>query len=177
MEFRAAEVLISEKQIAERVDAIAAELSAKYKGKELVVIGILRGAVVFMTDLIRKVDPSVILKIGFMKASSYGASTETSGKVNITQGLDTPVKDKHVLIVEDIVDTGLTLQRLRDYFEAQEAASVEVCVLLDKKERRVVDVPVEYVGFVIPDEFVVGYGMDYAELMRNLPAIHVARSV
>lgn len=177
MEFRAAEVLISEKQIAERVTAIAAELSEKYRGKELVVIGILRGAVIFMTDLVRKIDPSVILTMGFMKASSYGTSTETSGKVKISQGLDTVVRGKHVLIVEDIVDTGLTLQRLRHYFEDQEAQSVEVCVLLDKKERRVVDVPVEYVGFEILDEFVVGYGMDYAELMRNLPDIHIARSV
>ena len=177
MEFRAAEVLISEKQIDERVAAIAAQLSAKYQGKELVVIGILRGAAIFMADLVRKVDPSVVLTMGFMKASSYGASMVNSGNVKIAQGVDTDVKGKHVLIVEDIVDTGLTLQRLRKYFEELEAASVEVCVLLDKKERRVVDVPVEYVGFEIPDEFVVGYGMDYAQLMRNLPAIHVARSV
>ncbi len=177
MELKAAEVLLSKDQIAERVRAIGEEISAKYRGEELVMIGILRGAVIFMSDLVRCIDPSVNVTMEFMKASSYGASTTSSGKVAITQPPTIDVKDRHVMIVEDIVDTGLTLQRLCEYFSGHGAASVEVCVLLDKRERRVVDVPVEYVGFVIPDEFVVGYGMDYDEKMRNLPSIHAVRAV
>ena len=175
MELKAAEILISREKIEERVRAIGAEIGAKYRGDSLLVIGILRGAVIFMADLVREIDPSVDVSLEFMKASSYASSTVSSGKVTISQTPTVPVEGKHVLIVEDIVDTGLTLQRLREYFASQGAASVEVCVLLDKKERRVVDVPVEYTGFVIPDEFVVGYGMDFAERMRNLPSIHVAR--
>lgn len=176
MELKAAEVLISKEQIADRVKVIAHEISEKYHGKDLLVIGILRGAVIFMTDLVREVDPDVKLAMEFMKASSYGASTTSSGKVTLSQ---TPVdvKGRNVLIVEDIIDTGLTMQRLCGFFKDSGAASVEVCVLLDKRERRVVDVPVQYVGFVIPDQFVVGYGMDYDEKMRNLPSIHVVRAV
>ncbi len=172
MELKPADVLISHEQIAERIKEIAQEISHKYAGQDLMMIGILRGAVIFMSDLARAIDPSVGLTMEFMKASSYGASTQSSGKVAITQQPTMEIKDRQIIIVEDIVDTGLTLKRLREYFAAHGAKSVEVCVLLDKKDRRVVDVPVEYTGFVIPDEFVVGYGMDFDEKMRNLPSIH-----
>ncbi len=177
MELKAADILISADQIAERVRIIGAEISAKYSGENLVMIGILRGAVIFMSDLVRCIDPSVNVTMEFMKASSYGASTTSSGKVVITQPPTIDVSGKHVMIVEDILDSGLTLQRLREYFGTYGAKSVETCVLLDKKERRVIDVPVEYVGFVIPDEFVVGYGMDYDEKMRNLPSVHIVRAI
>lgn len=177
MELKAAEVLIAKELIAARVRVLASEISKKYDGQSLTVIGILRGAVIFMADLVREISPSVNVVMEFMKAASYGASTTSSGKVTISQGTGIAVKGRNILIVEDIVDTGLTLQHLRGYFKDEGAASVEVCVLLDKRERRVVDVPVEYTGFVIPDEFVVGYGMDYDQKMRNLPSIHTVRSV
>ena len=162
MELKAAEVLIARERIAARVRVLASEISKKYDGQSLTVIGI---------------SPSVNVVMEFMKAAYYGASTTSSGKVTISKGTGIAVKGRNILIVEDIVDTGLTLQHLRGYFKDEGAASVEVCVLLDKRERRVVDVPVEYTGFVIPDEFVVGYGMDYDQKMRNLPSIHTVRSV
>lgn len=177
MELKVAEVLIPEEKIAERVRAIGAEISAKYEGKSLIMIGILRGAAIFMCDLARCIAPSVDVTLEFMRASSYGSSAVSSGKVTINQTPTLPVKDRHVIIVEDIVDTGLTLRRLCDYFSEQGALSVEVCVLLDKRERRVVEVPVAYSGFVIPDQFVVGYGMDFDERWRNLPSIHVVHEV
>lgn len=177
MELKAGEILITREQIAERVAAIGAEISAKYKGQSLVVIGILRGAVIFMADVIRAIDPSVDVSLEFIRASSYASSTVSSGKVTLSQSTTVSVEGKHVLIVEDIIDTGLTLQRLCEYYRGQGALSVEICCLLNKKERRVVDVPVEYSGFIIPDEFVVGFGMDFDEKMRNLPDIHIARSV
>ena len=167
MELKPADVLISHEQIAERIKEIAQEISYKYAGQDLMMIGILRGAVIFMSDLARAIDPSVGLTMEFMKASSYGASTQSSGKVAITQQPTMEIKDRQIIIVEDIVDTGLTLKRLREYFAAHGAKSVEVCVLLDKKDRRVVDVPVEYTGFVIPDEFVVGYGNPKNKVIGN----------
>ena len=177
MELKPAEVLISKEAIAERVSAIAKEITARYDGGSVLMVGILRGAVIFLADLVREIGPSVEVSIEFMKASSYGASTQSSGKVAITQQPTMEIEGRNVIIVEDIVDTGLTLKRLREYFADHGAASVAVCVLLDKQDRRVVDVPVEYTGFVIPDEFVVGYGMDYDEKMRNLPEIFTVRPV
>ncbi len=177
MELKAADVLISDERIAARVREIGAEISEKYAGRDILMIGILRGAVIFMSDLARAISPSVNVTMEFMKASSYGTSTTSSGKVVITQQPAMAVEGRNVIIVEDIVDTGLTLRRLREYFAEHGARSVEVCVLLDKRERRVVEVSVEYTGFVIPDEFVVGYGMDYGEKMRNLPSIHTVRPV
>ena len=177
MELKPADVLISREQIAERISEIAQEISRKYAGQNIMMVGILRGALIFMSDLVREIDQSIGVTMEFMKASSYGASTQSSGKVAITQQPTMEIAGRHVIIVEDIVDTGLTLKRLREYFEAHGAESVEVCVLLDKKDRRVVDVPVEYTGFVSPDEFVVGYGMDFDERMRNRPSIHKVRPV
>ncbi|MGI6075719.1 MAG: hypoxanthine phosphoribosyltransferase [Pyramidobacter sp.] len=173
MEYSFDEVLISSEKIAERVSALGAEISEKYKGKDLCVIGILCGAVVFMADLVRCISPSVNLSMEFIKASSYGASTQSSGDVKLAHPMALDVKNRHVLIVEDIVDSGNTLKKLREYFAAQGAASVEVCALLNKKERRTTDVKIEYSGFDIPDVFVVGYGMDYDEHLRNLPSVHV----
>lgn len=172
MELKPAYVLISQESIRDRVAEMAREITAKYAGRDVLMVGILRGAFIFMADLVRQIDPSVCVTIEFMKASSYGASTQSSGKVAITQQPTMEIRGRRVIIVEDIVDTGLTLMRLRDYFAEHGAASVEVCVLIDKRERRVVDVPVEYTGFVIPDEFIVGYGMDYDDKMRNLPSIY-----
>lgn len=177
MELKPAGVLIGEEQIRGRVAELGREISAKYAGQNVLMVCILRGAVIFMADLVRQIDSSVGVTIEFMKASSYGASTQSSGKVAITQQPSMEIRGRHVIIVEDIVDTGLTLMRLREYFAEHGAESVEVCVLIDKRERRVVDVPVEYTGFVIPDEFIVGYGMDYNEKMRNLPSIYTVREV
>lgn len=176
MKYEPAEELISQKEIDARVSEIAAEISRKYSGQRLVVVGILRGAVIFLTDLVRKIDPSVDVVLEFMRASSYGASTKTSGEVKITQDLDNPIRGAHVLIVEDIVDTGLTLFRLKEYLRQRETASIEICALLDK-ERRVAPVQVDYAGFDIPDKFVVGYGMDCGERWRNLPSIHVINTI
>lgn len=169
------EVLISSEEIAERVRALGAKISEKYHGQDLCVIGILCGAVIFMADLVRCISPSVKLSMEFIKASSYGASTQSSGDVKLAYPMKLDVKNRHVLIVEDIVDSGNTLKKLRGYFAGQGASSVEVCALLNKKERRVTDVKIEYSGFDIPDVFVVGYGMDYNERLRNLPSVHVLR--
>ncbi|MGN0838561.1 MAG: hypoxanthine phosphoribosyltransferase [Pyramidobacter sp.] len=175
MNFNTDEVLISSDKIAEKVRQLGAEISRKYKGQDLYVIGVLRGAAIFMADLVRCIDSFVNVSLEFIKASSYGTSTESSGTVTVQQPAPLNVKGKHILIVEDIVDSGRTLKKLREYFIALGAESVEICTLLDKKERRVTDVEIEYSGFDIPDVFVVGYGMDYDGKLRNLPSIHVLR--
>ncbi|QIA26378.1 hypoxanthine phosphoribosyltransferase [Thermaerobacter sp. PB12/4term] len=142
----------------------------------LTVVGILKGAFVFTADLVRALgEQGVPLQVDFMAVSSYGSATQTSGIIRILKDLDRPIRGQHVLLIEDIVDTGLTLRYLREHLLAQDPASLRACVLLDKPERRVVDVPVEYVGFTIPDEFVVGYGIDYAEQFRYLPYIACVR--
>ncbi len=177
MEYEVAEELLSAEIITSRVAEIGQEISRKYRGKPLTVIAILRGAVVFLSDLIRQIDPSVKLSLDFMRVSSYGNSTVNSGEIKILQDLDNTINGAHVLIVEDIIDTGLSLNRLKEYLLQKNPASLEICALLDKKERRIVQVDLDYVGFEIPDRFVVGYGLDYAERWRNLPAIHVMRPV
>ncbi len=172
MEYRIAGILLSEERLAERIREIGQQIGRDYAGKELVVIGILKGAVVFLSDLIRAVPPSVDISLDFMAVSSYGDSTKTSGIVRIVKDLDGSIKDKDVLIVEDIVDTGLTLSYLVKMMQERQPRSVRVCALLDKEERRKVHVGVDYRGFAIPDEFVVGYGLDYGGRWRHLPAIH-----
>ncbi len=172
MEYRIAGILLSEERLAERIREIGQQIGRDYAGKELVVIGILKGAVVFLSDLIRAVPPSVDISLDFMAVSSYGDSTKTSGIVRIVKDLDGSIKDKEVLIVEDIVDTGLTLSYLVKMMQERQPRSVRVCALLDKEERRKVHVDVDYRGFAIPDEFVVGYGLDYGGRWRHLPAIH-----
>ncbi len=168
-------VLIPEKKIIERTDEIATELSRKYAalrdGKPIVVIGVLKGSVMFMVDLIKRM--SVPVELDFMVVSSYGDSTSSSGQLKIKKDLENSIQDKHVLLVEDIIDSGRTLQYLLKYLNDKHPASLTLCTLLDKPERREFDVKVDYVGFEIPDEFVIGYGLDYAQRYRNLPYIGV----
>jgi len=154
------------------VRELAGEISFDYRDREeVILVGILKGAFVFLADLVRFL--SVPARVDFMCVSSYGKATTTSGVVRILKDLDESVEGRHVLLVEDIVDTGLTLQYLKDNLETRGAASVEVCVLLDKQERRLVDVPLDYCGFTVPDRFLVGYGLDYRERYRHLPYIAI----
>lgn len=167
------EVLISEEEISMKVQQLAEEISDEYRGRDLVVIGVLKGANVFVADLIRKV--TVPLELDFMAVSSYGRSTESSGVVRILKDLDGSVEGKHVLVVEDIIDTGLTLSYLTENLKSRGAESVKICTLLDKPERRKAHIDVHYKGFDIPDEFVVGYGIDFSEKYRNLPFVGVLK--
>jgi len=162
-------VLYSEALLAEKVAELGIQITTDFAGKDLLVIGVLKGANIFLSDLVRKIDLPV--QIDFIAASSYGSSTESSGVVRILKDLDYSIEGKHVMIVEDIIDTGLTLHYLLDNFSSRNPASLSVCTLLDKPERRKVDIDVAYKGFDIPDEFIVGYGIDYAEKYRNLPYI------
>ncbi|MBX5437020.1 MAG: hypoxanthine phosphoribosyltransferase [Alicyclobacillaceae bacterium] len=166
-------VLFTELEIEERVRSIAQALSRDYAGKNPLCICILKGAVLFMADLVKRV--TVPVELDFMATSSYGDSSKSSGVVRILKDLDRPVEDRHVVIVEDIVDTGLTLQYLRDVMWHRKAASVKVAALFDKPARRAVDIQADYCGFTVPDEFIVGYGLDYAERYRNLPYVGVLK--
>ena len=163
------DVMISEAEIAKKVEEIAKQIENDYKGEPLLVVGILKGASVFVSDLIRKINLDV--SIDFMSVSSYGNSTESSGTVKILKDLDIDIAGKNVLIVEDIIDSGLTLSNLVKELQIRNPKSLKLCTLLDKPERRKTDVHVDYVGFVIEDKFIVGYGIDWAENYRNLPYI------
>lgn len=163
--------MISEEEVRGRIAEIAAQINEDYKGEEILAVGILRGGVYFCTELTKRLTIPVILD--FMEASSYGAGTSSSGQVNITKDLIEDIAGKHVIVVEDIIDTGRTLRLLLDNLRARKPKSLKLCTLLDKPERRVVPVKVDYNGFVIPNKFVVGYGMDYAQKYRNLPYIGV----
>ena len=163
------DVMISEAEIAKKVEEIAKQIENDYKGEPLLVVGILKGASVFVSDLIRKINLDV--SIDFMSVSSYGNSTESSGTVKILKDLDIDIAGKNVLIVEDIIDSGLTLSNLVKELQIRNPKSLKLCTLLDKPERRKTDVHVVYVGFVIEDKFIVGYGIDWAENYRNLPYI------
>lgn len=164
-------VLIDEEKIMQRVAEMGAEITKDYEGKDLVVICILRGGVIFMSDLAKQIK--LPIRMDFMAVSSYGLSTKSSGVVRILKDLDEDVEGKDVLIVEDIVDTGLTLHYLVDYLKSRGPKSVKVCCFLDKPTRRKIEVPIDYIGFDIPDRFVVGYGLDYAQKYRNLPYVSV----
>ena len=166
-------VLLSAKELAKRVVELGAEITADYAGKEILMIGVLRGAVVFMADLARAIK--VPVAIDFMAVSSYGAGTSSSGVVRILKDLDVSIEGKHVLVVEDIIDSGLTLNYLLDNLKSRKPASLKLCTLLNKPERRKVKVNIDYNGFNVPDYFVVGYGLDYAEKYRNLPFIGVLK--
>ncbi|MFF0830556.1 MULTISPECIES: hypoxanthine phosphoribosyltransferase [unclassified Brevibacillus] len=166
-------ILLSEEDIAGKVQELGKTLAAEYKDKNPLVICVLKGAVVFMADLIRHMD--IPCEMDFMAVSSYGSGTESSGMVKILKDLDTSVQNRHVLVVEDIMDSGLTLSRLVELLRHREAASVKVVTLLNKPERRKVDISPDYKGYDVPDEFVVGYGLDYAEHYRNLPYIGVLK--
>ena len=165
------EVLIDEEILRARVVELGAEISADYTGRDLLLVGVLKGAVFFMADLMREL--SVPCEIDFMAITSYGASTDSSGVVRILKDLDMSIEGRNVLVVEDIIDSGLTLSYLMRNLGARKPASLEVVTLLTKPERREIDVPVRYVGFEIPNKFVIGYGLDYAERYRNLPYIGV----
>ncbi len=165
------EVLIEEDRLRARVSELGEEVSADYVGRDLVLVGVLKGAVFFMADLMRQL--TVPCEIDFMAISSYGASTDSSGVVRILKDLDINIEGRHVLVVEDIIDSGLTLSYLMRTLEAREPATLEICALLTKPERREIDVPVRYVGFEIPNRFVIGYGLDFAERYRNLPYVGV----
>ncbi len=166
---RTVEVLLSEETLRQRVAELGAQLSVDYAGKDLVMLVVLKGSMLFAADLCRHITAP--LSMEFMGLSSYGDSTETSGEVQVTLDLTKPVKHRDVLIVEDIVDTGLTMRYLLKNLAAREPASLKVCTLLEKPERKRVEVPLDYVGFVIPDHFVIGYGLDLDQKFRNLPFI------
>ena len=166
-------VLLSEAEIVAKVKELGDKLTEEYRGKELLVVGILKGSNVLMSDLIRQIN--IPLKIDFMMVSSYGNATESTGVVKIIKDIEQSISGKHLLIVEDIIDSGLTLKYLTEMLETRKPASIKLCTLLDKPARRKENVDVDYVGFEMPDEFLVGYGIDYAEYYRNLPYIGVLK--
>jgi hypoxanthine phosphoribosyltransferase len=168
-----AHVLLTEDEIRARVRDLAQAIERDYEGRELLIVFVLKGALIFVADLIRAMDRHV--RLDFMVVSSYGARTETSGSVRIVTDMRSDVRGQHVLIIEDIIDSGLTLQEIIQHLEVRSPASIEVCTLLSKSARRQVEVDVRYVGFEIPDEFVVGYCLDFNERYRNLPFIGVLK--
>ncbi len=167
-------VLVSREELEKRVAEIGRQITEDYQGRDVVLVGILKGAMPFLCDLMRAID--LPLTIDTMCVSSYGNSTVSSGSVNIKKDLDKDIRGKDVIVVEDIIDTGITMAALVPLLKKRGAASVELSICLDKKERRVQDVPVRYVGFSVPDEFIVGYGCDYAEKYRNLPEVCTLKS-
>ena len=166
-------VLISEAELAERIRTLAAELRPIYEEQDLIMVGVLKGAIMFMTDLARELR--LPLEMDFMAVSSYGNATQSSGVVRINKDLDSSIEGRNVLLVEDIIDSGNTLRYLVENLRSRNPASLRVCALLDKQVPRKADVEVEFVGFRIPNQFVVGYGLDYAEHYRNLPYIGVLK--
>ena len=165
------EVLFTEAQLKARVAELGAQITRDYEGQEVLMVCTLRGASVFYSDLIRHIDLDIMLD--FIATSSYGSDTKSSGEVRLTKDLSSPITGKNVIIVEDIIDSGLTLKYLKKIFEARDAKSVRICSLLDKPEGRQTDITGDYIGFTIPNAFVVGYGLDYAERYRNLPDVCV----
>jgi hypoxanthine phosphoribosyltransferase len=165
------EILIEQEPLQARIAELGAEISSEYDGRDLLLVGVLKGAVFFMADLMREL--SIPCEIDFMAISSYGAATDSSGVVRILKDLDTNIAGRDVLVVEDIIDSGLTLSYLMRSLKARKPASLEICALLTKPERREIDVPVKFVGFEIPNKFVIGYGLDFAERYRNLPYVAV----
>lgn len=166
-------VLLTEEEIKNRVLELAKEIMDDYKDEELFFIGVLKGSVIFVSDLMRCVENEVTMD--FMAVSSYGMSSQTTGVVRILKDLDFDIEGKNVVIVEDIIDTGTTLKYLYEYLKKRNPKTLKICCLLDKPERRKVDIKADYIGFSIPDEFVVGYGLDFAERFRNLPYIAIVK--
>jgi len=167
------EILITEAQIRQRTCELAQEISRDYEGQDLLLICVLKGGVVFLVDLMRQL--SVPHSVDFMATSSYGLATESTGVVRILKDLDDPIEGRNVLIVEDIIDTGHTLNYLTRILRERNPASLRICTLLNKSDRREVDIPIDYVGFNIPNKFVIGYGLDFAERYRNLPFVGVLK--
>ncbi|MDF9407935.1 hypoxanthine phosphoribosyltransferase [Pelotomaculum isophthalicicum JI] len=164
-------ILLTEEQIKLQVTKLGRQISQDYANKEILVVGILKGAMVFLADLVRKI--TIPTYFDFVAVSSYGSSTKSSGVVRILKDLDRSIQGRHILIVEDIIDSGLTLNYLSDNLSSRGPASIKLCALLDKPSRRIEPVNIDYCGFTIPDEFVVGYGLDYNERYRNLPYIMI----
>lgn len=167
------EILFSEAELEACAARLGTEITKDYEGKSLLVIGILKGSNIFTSDLVRKID--LPLKMDFMAVSSYGNATESTGVVKILKDLDHGIEGRHVLIVEDIVDSGLTLKYLKDVLMTRNPASVKICTLLDKPARRKENITPDYIGFEVPDEFIVGYGIDYADQYRNLPYVGILK--
>jgi len=165
------EILVQADELSERVRQLGEQVSQDYQGRDLLLVGVLKGAVFFLSDLMRHL--TVPCEVDFMAVASYGSSTDSSGVVRILKDLDIPIEGREVLIVEDIVDSGLTLSYLLRTLKARNPKSLEVCALLTKPERRKVDLPIRYVGFEIPNRFAIGYGLDHAERYRNLPYVAV----
>jgi hypoxanthine phosphoribosyltransferase len=165
------EILVQRDELAHRVRELGERISADYEGRDLFLVGVLKGAVFFLSDLMRHLQ--VPCEVDFMAVASYGSSTDSSGVVRILKDLDASIEGREVLIVEDIVDSGLTLSYLLRTLQARAPASLEVCALLTKPERRKVDLPIKYVGFEIPNRFAIGYGLDHGERFRNLPYVAV----
>ena len=166
-------VLIDENELNAIVKRLGAEITKDYQGKDVLLIGILKGSILFMADLMRAID--VPCNIDFMAVSSYGNGTERSGRVKINKDLDNDIQGKDIIIIEDILDSGKTLYYIRDILSARKPASIKICTLFDKPERREADIKADYVGSLVPNEFIVGYGLDYAEYYRNLPFIGVLK--
>ena len=167
------EVLLTGEQVQARVAELGAQLAADYEGRDPVLVSVLKGSIIFLADLVRAMP--IPLSIDLMEVSSYGASTESSGQVRILKDLSRPIEGRHVVVVEDIIDTGLTLNYLLKYLHDKAPASITICCLLDKPARRLAPIEIGYRGFSIPDRFVIGYGLDYDERYRNLPYIGVLR--
>jgi len=167
------EVLFDRSELRKKVAEMGQQITKDYSGRELLVVGILKGAFIFMADLIREID--VPIEVDFMDVSSYGLSTSSSGEVRIIKDLEYSIQDKDVLIVEDIVDTGLTLKYITEILRNRNPRSLKICCLLDKPSRRKADISPDYVGYIIPDKFVVGYGLDYAEQYRNYPDVYILK--
>ena len=167
------EVLISQEALQSRIAELASQITLDYQGRDLLLVGALKGAVTFMVDLMKQIPQP--LEIDFMAISSYGASTKSSGVVRILKDLEASIEGRDLLVVEDIVDSGLTLSYLAEHLKARNPASLKICALLNKPSRRVATIEIDYLGFDIPDKFVVGYGLDFAEKYRNLPFIGVLK--
>ena len=164
-------VLIGRDELRAKTEELAKRISRDYKGKDLLLVGVLKGGFIFLSDLCRAID--IPVNVDFISVSSYGNSTVSSGVVRIMKDIEYDITGKHILIVEDLIDTGLTLTYLKDLFAAKHCASVKICTILDKPSRRKVNLEVDYQGIIIPDKFVIGYGLDYAEKYRNLPDLCV----
>jgi len=167
------EILLDTDTVAARVTELGAELVRDYTGRDPVLVSVLKGSLVFLADLMRAMD--LPMSIDLMEVSSYGSGTESSGQVRILKDLSKPIEGRDVIVVEDIIDTGLTLNYLLGYLADRQPASIKICCLLDKPARRLADIPIDYIGFTIPDRFVIGYGLDYEERYRNLPYIGVLK--
>ena len=173
MQDKIAKILVTEEELAAKVQAIGAKISEDYARKRPLLVSVLKGSIVFMADLMRAI--TIECDIDFMSCSSYGRSSKSSGVVRILKDLDNDINGRHIIVIEDILDSGLTLSYILELLQTRGAASIALCTLLDKPDRRKVDITVSYPGFTIPDEFVVGYGLDYGELYRNLPYIGVLK--